>query len=66
MLTSDDIISMHKAMQNVIDDMARCSSLIDYRVPAISHVYDRINEINQAVTALATVQRDLLKSLLHN
>lgn len=60
-LTSDDLISMHKACEQVLEDM----QLIDRFPHGNPDLIDaQIGKLRGSIQALATIQRDLLKGLL--
>lgn len=59
-MTTDDLISMHKATEQVIADVAA----MDGAVSTFTSIHMRIEMLRQSVTTLATVQRDLLKSAI--
>lgn len=61
MTTSDDLIAMYKATEQVLENMAR----LDHFPRGDAHLIDaQLASLRGGVQALATVQRDLLKAML--
>lgn len=58
-MTTDDLISMHKACTDVLDNMAMFTGQ-----PEEWDITAHAAAIHQSVVSLATVQRDLIKSAL--
>lgn len=59
-MTSDDVIAMHKATQRVIEDVSYMEFEDDRVVTD-----NRLERLAEHITALATVQRDLLAAMLN-
>ena len=60
-MTSDDLISMHKACEKVLEDI----SLLNYFPNGDTQLTNAwVSELRKSVQALAVVQRDLIKGLL--
>lgn len=60
-LTPDDFISMHKTCESVIESI----ELMNNATQGIPSMVDaQLEGLRQNVTALAVIQRDLIKSVL--
>lgn len=59
-MTTDDLIAMHKAVESVIETAQQVSLATTRRDPQ-RHEFE---SLCASVTALATVQRDLLKAMI--
>lgn len=62
-MTTDDLISMHKAAENIIADMDLLRAAIP-RDGMEAPIERHAAFLADAVTTLATVQRDLLKAMI--
>lgn len=60
-MTPDDLISMHKATERVLDDMA---AIDRFARGDASLIDSQLASLRGSVQALATVQRDILVMML--